>query len=429
MLRRTALYFILTLLPILFRSTGYELSAQSRKTTFEELRKIAENEPETMSCVYRAYPVPTANKKKNSIPKGYMPIFLSHYGRHGSRFLTDDERYKNLIELFESNALTPTGEEALKRVKICYHQAKGRGGDLTALGAEQHKGIAERMFRSYPKLFSKHTPISVYSSTSRRCMMSMMAFCERLKELNPQLIITRDVCEGNMDMITCSLPEQKTLLKDTTLESYKVFQSFNTKHEKTNDFFSRLFLHPDSIEQQYYWMEQFYLLAQDMQDCGRPTELLSFMNPDEIYSVWKVKNCGMYIANGDSPLCYGIPAKCADSLLMQIIEDASYAIKQGRGGATLRFGHDTALIRLQSRIGITECCPATSNMDTLCLTWQDYNISPMAANLQIIFFQNKKGDILVQFLLNENEVHLPLNAVNNSFYQWTDVLKMWMLNK
>ena len=438
-MRRTVLCLILSTMPFLAGAGSSRLSAQGIKTTFEALRQLAASSPETISCVYRAYPAPSPLNKqhsksangnvRHSAPKGYQPVFLSHYGRHGSRFLTDDERYISLIELFESHPLTPAGMEVLRRLAICYEQARGRGGDLTPLGEEQHRGIAERMFRLHTQLFGSTTTLNVYASTSRRCMMSMMAFCERLKELNPRLTLTRDVCEGNMDMITCSMPQQKTLLKDTTLASCKAFKAFCQKHEHTSAFFARLFQQPDSVTRQYYWMEQFYLLAQDMQDCGRPTELLSFMTPDEIYSVWNIKNCGMYLANGDSPLSGDIPARCADSLLDHIIGDADKAIHEGRGGATLRFGHDTALLRLLSRMGVTECCPSSSDMDTLPLVWQDYNISPMAANLQIIFYQNKQGDVLAQFLLNENEVHLPLPAVNNSFYRWKEIKELWKTRK
>ncbi len=35
---------------------------------------------------------------------------------------------------------------------------------------------------------------------------------------------------------------------------------------------------------------------------------------------------------------------------------------------------------------------------------------PMGANLQLIFYRDKKNDILVKFLLNECEVTLPLKS-------------------
>ena len=61
---------------------------------------------------------------------------------------------------------------------------------------------------------------------------------------------------------------------------------------------------------------------------------------------------------------------------------------------------------------------------TLYRHWADFKISPMAANLQIVFFHKKKGDpkddILVKVLLNEKEVHLPIETDRFPFYRWED---------
>ena len=45
----------------------------------------------------------------------------------------------------------------------------------------------------------------------------------------------------------------------------------------------------------------------------------------------------------------------------------------------------------------------------------------MAANLQMIFFRNNRGDILVKFLHNEREVHIPIATDIFPFYHWADV--------
>ena len=44
-------------------------------------------------------------------PKGYKPFYISHYGRHGSRYAWNDETYTLLRDVFpkakELNVLTP----------------------------------------------------------------------------------------------------------------------------------------------------------------------------------------------------------------------------------------------------------------------------------------------------------------------------------
>jgi hypothetical protein len=45
----------------------------------------------------------------------------------------------------------------------------------------------------------------------------------------------------------------------------------------------------------------------------------------------------------------------------------------------------------------------------------------MGANLQIIFYRDKKNDILVKLLLNENEVTLPIKSEFGPYYSWNVV--------
>lgn len=45
----------------------------------------------------------------------------------------------------------------------------------------------------------------------------------------------------------------------------------------------------------------------------------------------------------------------------------------------------------------------------------------MGANLQLIFYRNKKNDILVKFLLNESEVELPLKSKTVPYYSWKEL--------
>ena len=53
--------------------------------------------------------------------------------------------------------------------------------------------------------------------------------------------------------------------------------------------------------------------------------------------------------------------------------------------------------------------------------WADFKASPMAANIQLVFFKNKEGDIILKVLHNEAEVHIPVQTDIFPFYRWTDV--------
>ena len=84
---------------------------------------------------YMAYQVPT--KPLTKAPKGYTPFYMSHYGRHGSRWLLNDNDYMNVIRPLrrakELGVLTPLGQEALEKLERFYPCTVDRLGDLSGV--------------------------------------------------------------------------------------------------------------------------------------------------------------------------------------------------------------------------------------------------------------------------------------------------------
>ena len=74
--------------------------------------------PEKAGGVYLVYP--TQFEAQTKALKGYKPFYISHYSRHGSRYLISNEDYTRAMNLFreahEQKALTPLGEDVLKRL-------------------------------------------------------------------------------------------------------------------------------------------------------------------------------------------------------------------------------------------------------------------------------------------------------------------------
>ena len=66
---------------------------------------------------------------------------------------------------------------------------------------------------------------------------------------------------------------------------------------------------------------------------------------------------------------------------------------------------------------------STDDYDNLHLYWQDYNIFPMACNIQMVFYRPiaGNGDILVKVLLNEHEATLPVETVDGPYCRWNDL--------
>ena len=79
---------------------------------------------------YVAYRGP--QKQLTPAPKGYKPFYLSHYGRHGSRYMIGkkayDVPYFSLLKAKQEGKLTAKGEETLEKVKVIREEARGRDG-------------------------------------------------------------------------------------------------------------------------------------------------------------------------------------------------------------------------------------------------------------------------------------------------------------
>ena len=101
----------------------------------------------------------------------------------------------------------------------------------------------------------------------------------------------------------------------------------------------------------------------------------------------------MYICNANAPVNQEQP-RSAKSLLKNIIESADRAIREGTPCATLRFGHDTNLIRLLALMQVEGCSNQETDPDRYYLAWQDFRVSPMGANLQLIFSRINKEKLL-----------------------------------
>ena len=152
---------------ILFAASAVHTSSYAQATREEIFDNIA-----VTGGVYYAYPAPGVQTKA---PKGYEPFYISHFGRHGSRWLISDEEYIRVMEVFEkahqAGKLTPLGEDVRKRLAIVWADAEGRGGDLSPVGVDQQRGIAERMYQAFPEVFKGAPEMSACATLVIRCVL------------------------------------------------------------------------------------------------------------------------------------------------------------------------------------------------------------------------------------------------------------------
>lgn len=392
------------------------------QTTFEEISADLNK----AGGVYLAYP--TVETKQTPAPKGYKPFYVSHYGRHGSRYLLGDRDYQWIIQLMEKaetvNGLTPLGHDVLKRLNMVWEEAQGRAGDLTPLGVRQHQGIAERMSKNFPEVFRGKRHVSARSTVVYRCAMSMVAFGDRLKQLNPQLDMSYEMSEKYMSYLNYHSARSNAFThgkKGPWVEEYRKFEEAQVHPDRlvstlfSNADFIRCEVNPSELMWGLYW------IAVDMQDIETPVSFFDIFTAKEMFDLWQCVNYRFYIGNANPLASNGIVMANSKSLVENILESADAAIKDRSIAATLRFGHDGNVIPLLAILQIENFDVAVAGPAEVYKHWCDFKATPMASNVQIVFFENKAGDILVKFMHNEKEVHVPVKTDQWPFYHWNDV--------
>ena len=413
--------------PLEINWTVSPYSARTRQATAgDDLKSQLLSCPEKLGSIYYAYPTPSG--KRTPEPEGYHPVYISHYGRHGSRYLTDDERYRTVVQLFDSlsarKELTLLGEDVHRRLQQVWADAEGHGGQLSAIGDRQHREIARRMFQTFPSVFEGETPVTAVVSTSQRCIMSMAAFCESLKEQNPRLQVKRLTGDRYMRYIHYSSADVKALERPDA-PWQKDYQAFCKEQIRPDRLIAQLFRHPERISRPDDVMMGLYWIAVDMQDTTPELSFFDLFTPEELFGIWQTINYRMYICNACAPAGQQAGPRSARSLLDDIVQKADAALQANVPSVDLRFGHDTNLIRLLALMQVEGCARRETNPDRYYLAWQDFRVSPMAANLQLIFYRNGKGDVLVKLLHNEEEATLPLVSINGPYYDWKEVKRLW----
>ncbi|MBP5668610.1 MAG: histidine-type phosphatase [Salinivirgaceae bacterium] len=369
-------------------------------------------------------------KPQTPAPKGYKPFYISHYGRHGSRYHYSGFDYQMFQRMMKSandaNALTDAGKDLKNRVDRLCEDGINRAGDLTQTGFNQHQGIAERMVNSFPEVFADNANIVVKSSTSHRVLCSMDAFMQKMKAMRPTLNVTTESSKRIMHYINNEERDSVTRYLNRT-DGFR----------KANDAIDHALIHPERLIKQVFsdtayvrtkvnahqFMRKLFDLQCNMQNIDDlDFDFSDFFTDDEMFDNWQVTNVYWYANFSNCPYSNSRGSWCARNLLTKILDEADAALAGNGVSANLRFGHDTGLAPLASLMQLEGTTAQVTDFAELYKVWCDFKIIPMGGNLQMIFYKSDKSkDVLVKVLLNENEVKLPIDSKTAPYYKWDEV--------
>lgn len=363
-------------------------------------------------------------------PEGFEPFYISHIGRHGSRYHSSDKTFGGLAAMFlkadSLGILTMKGKALYSDLHRIDSVSAGKAGKLSARGKMEHKEIANRMFHRFPSVFKSGSRryVDAVSSTVQRCQESMFSCTGELKKLNKKLKV--NVHTG--DSYMAYLLRKPSWFKAVVRISAPEVDSLSRTWIDVSDFMNSIFTDRKAADSIVGREDMF---ARDLFTWGSIAPDLdlndifvsSYFTSEEMFSMTKLNSCRIYSEMVNAAESEGRRMALADDLLEDFIVKADAAMsKKSDVAADLRFAHDVSVMPLAGLMGIAGCSEMWP-LEEVWMHWMAADFTPMACNIQMVFYRRPGSkDILVKFLLNEQERLLNgVDPVSGPYYRWKDV--------
>jgi len=369
-------------------------------------------------------PYPDTDNQFHKAPAGYKAVYLAHFGRHGSRYHSSAPRYDKLLAILERadqfGNLTPEGKSILQDVRTVANGAKGHYGALVGRGTDEQRHIMQRLCRNCPELFAgKDWQVEVYASQVPRCLMSMAASTDVIKEFNPKVRFVRHSDEGT---------QTELFFEPATYAASANAKDFLNAKCNTD-------VSPQPLLDKFFIDGGKWVMADSRARFGHMlwdiataagevgVDVWKYFTPDEMAPYWKEQNARYYYSFGPSEEFSEVSKDQISGLVGNILTGADNALATGNFRASLRYGHDTQVMPLTDFLGIEGCCTPAAEGQPIEEVWRNCEVSPMGANIQMLFYRKgKSDDILVKVLHNEKEVHLQgIETDCWPFYHWSEL--------
>lgn len=240
---------------------------------------ILEKPSRSGGCLHAYEPLDTLF---SSTPDGYEPFYISHFGRHGSRFAGSREDFAVIDELMKYSSrvnvdslnglynyskenadsrkssagssstsavaaesrkmiLSETGEQLLSDLIALKEYSEGKYGQLTEKGAREHRNISRRMYSHYPQVFSnpERKRVIAVSTTSGRTIASKENFLSQLDLNAPDLEVSSYTARDTLEypaavLATSGYPMSKEVRRnerfpDTSESTARLMKGFDSR--------------------------------------------------------------------------------------------------------------------------------------------------------------------------------------------------------
>ena len=414
-MRKTALF----LLPILLLLSWSAAGQSSRDEVLADPAKAG-----GLMYVYDY----TAEPPVTPAPKGYKPFYVSHIGRHGARYVLGmqyDTLAACLGRAARENLLNERGKQLLRDYQSYYLRVFNLEGTLTGKGAEQERTIGRRLYRRYPQLFKGPTRGVAFSTPSSRVVLSMTSYIDGLQSMDKDLSVDARSAESFSVFLR---PNWSTLNRERPVPREEINRPYPPYFLKTVDvqgIMGRVFTDPDAaVERAHIHPVDFITVLMSLvgeQHCvDEPSTIFDgLMTLEDRIAYAQARAYYMSLTFGHFQGSPTLFPDFAAYTVRDFIERADEDSAAGDLQLRLRFTHDSSIMPLMVYLDINGLGRYAATPEEAFEIYPNWKL-PMGASLHLVFFRNKKGDILVKALFNEQEATLPFPALQGPYYRWND---------
>ncbi len=374
------------------------------------------------------YPYEFTTRQMTKAPSGYKPFYISHYGRHGSRYYWNAFLYRELDSLLTTahkrQQLTAEGEAFYQKFEAAKDELATGVSELSDLGWEQHQHIARTMYNNFPEVFKKGGNVLAIASLSGRCVLSMSGFCQELVQCNPKIEIREQSSRFTLDGVVPG-DRQNPVKHD--------FPHPKPRYEKNRDQFkgvdnlretviSHTFTSIEGLPGNMHNIGSNLInLYTSLPNIGHEGMMGNLIKDEEVAACWENSNLGTY--------SWLFPDQYVMIPILEDIIMKANAVLNGSSDriADLRFGHDNCLGPLHILMGINGADRDPEDPYEVKNCYQNWETCK-ACNIQLIFYRKGQSynDVLVKCLLNGKEATLPVPTDSHPYYKWSDFRQFYL---
>lgn len=366
------------------------------------------------------------------IPAGYEPVHISYVARHGARFLSSRKKVekieKELLKGEQDGILSADGRRMLNTIAQIEDSTAGRWGLLSSVGIGEEQKLGCQMAEMFPALLEKGR-MNTVSTFVPRVVMTMYEFNHAVERRHTDLEIYTS--SGHQNDSLLYFFDVFTGYRNFRNEGVwkKIYDDFVARHVSAAPA-RRLFTETDLSEKKLrdLTMEMYGALQGDRAAGFAPTAG-EFFTEEEYRECWRASNLKHYLRNTPNALDPSCTTATA-VLIRRIISDADSALEANASGENKipfsgYFGHAETLLPFLSVMNIPGCFYPFTNYENIDSKWKLEEITPLGANLALIFMRDAEGVVYVS--VRHNGRNVPAYPGAPDVMKWSDLKAYWLM--